>query len=388
MTLQLTRGTSHTFESPPFEESPGGVAILPVDPSSYPQFSITDPEGTIIQQGVSKALNDRIYSTYFHVPVDAPLSYAGGVWRITWIMVSTNNRQIEASLDFEVVDNVEVNEDERAYTYLVRLDRPERLLFRTMQRPAELEVKLLDARGDTVFSANQVANQNVPAQPDEIQEVIDGSQYVYWIDLPVFTASGEYHAIWDWRETTISPLQTSMQVVRVVHKNVWKWFTPLRMMIDKLQKKQGRPQAYTDADIYEYLLRGVAFINAKYPSTSWTLASYPTICGVDSLLLAAAAVWGLRAQHIMAGELAFSYGGQTLSLDLDHTGTYSEAQSVWLQHIDDNARPAKLCVVRQGGNTSVGLRPYGINLATTSRPLRHGAVLSEGAVSLLGLLEL
>jgi len=387
MALQLTRGTGWSFESPPFEEYPGGPAILPVDPSSYPQFVITDPEGTIIQQGVARPLTDRVYTSYFHVPMDAMLSSPGESWRISWVLVSTNGRQIEASLDFDVVDTIDVTEDERAYTYVVRLNRGERLLFRTMQRPEELSVEVLDLSGNVIFTADRRANAGIPAQADEIQEVVEGSQYVYYIDLPNFTTAGEYHAVWDWRQTIVSPLETTMQVVRVVPQGIWQWFTPLRMMIDKLQKKQGRPHAYTDADIYEYLLRGVDAVNAKSPGTSWTLINFPHICGADSLLLAGAALWALRAQYIMEGELAFSYGGQTLSLDLDHTGTYSEAASMWQQWLDDNARPSKLCVLRRGGNTMVGLRPYGINGSTISRPMRGYPNFGGGARTLLALID-
>jgi len=546
MTLHLTRGTGWSFESPPFEESPGGVAILPLDPSKYPQFVITDPDGGIIQQGVCKALTDRVYTSYFHVPMGATLSYPGHPWRISWLIVSASGRQIEASFDFEVVDTVDVTEEERSYTYIVRMDKGERLLFRTMQRPEELSVELIDMNGNIIFTADQRANEGIPAQSDEIQEVVEGSQYIYYIDLPNFTTAGEYHAIWDWRQTLVSPRETTMQVVRVVPQGIWRWFTPLRMMIDKLQKKQGRPHAYTDADIYEYLLRGVDVTNAKAPATSWTLTSFPHFCGADSLLLAGAALWALRAQYIMEGELSFclaagtqvstpeglkpieklvgnllpgfhnkqidlltpdgvqttykvyvskpketvtiktvsgfeitctpnepfykvtgksfrteyawtnaedlqacdlvavypegrlppitgsytwgleeissitsaekqttydvclpetdsplshgfiangfvvhnSYGGQTLSLDLDHTGTYSEAASMWQQYLDDNARPAKLCVLRRGGNTVVGLRPYGIGSSGISRPMRNGGNFSGGAYTLLGLLDM
>lgn len=592
MTLQLTRGTGWSFESPPFEEYPDGPALLPLDPSSYPQFVITDPNGVIVQQGVARSLTNKVYTSYFHVPSDATVSTPTTQWTIEWVLVTANGRQIEASLTFDVVDNVEVGEEERAYTYITRMGKGERLIFRTMELPDELTLEVHDMSDNIIFSADRTANAGINAMDGEIQEVVDGSQYTYYIDVPStsFVAPTEYHALWDWRMTTVSPLETMMQVVRIVPQPIWRWFTPLRMMIDKLQKKQGRPHAYTDADIYEYLLRGVDIVNAKAPGTSWTLLNFPHYCGADSLLLAGAALWALRAQYIMEGELAFcfakgtlvstpqglvpiekligglppglyhrklelitpegvqitdkvyvsepketktvitkngyevtctpnepflvltkdltlewkkvedlhpgdsvaiskeaqkdslpnfvqeslsrvlnprknisqyhhleqylehtqeplqelaptfleklntllkyrfhyeeiesiqdagiqstydvclpttsnflsnsfiangfvvhnSYGGQTLSLDLDHTGTYSEAASMWQQWLDDNARPSKLCVLRRGGNTTVGLRPYGINMASVSRPMRGAANFGQGAYTLLQLLE-
>src|SRR5271166_3543645 len=69
--------------------------LLPVDSTLYPSYTIYDLNNVAVQSGVGQAVaTPGMYKAEFLVPINAPLSNDEKRWRIEWILVSTDNRQV------------------------------------------------------------------------------------------------------------------------------------------------------------------------------------------------------------------------------------------------------------------------------------------------------
>jgi hypothetical protein len=169
--------------------------------------------------------------------------------------------------------------------------------------------------------------------------------------------AGEYLIFWRIRETSVSPEDEIQQLLRVPEMNFWRLSQPLRILIDKLQKRLGWVQAYADSDIYEYILRGMDAANFVQPTTNWTLASVPirSSRGVTTAVLLYAATWGLIAQQILEVELQYDHGGQTVQLTYNHD--YSGILGL-ISGLLDNFKESKQHIYRiANGPGLVGVRP-------------------------------
>jgi hypothetical protein len=134
------------------------------------------------------------------------------------------------------------------------------------------------------------------------------------------------------------------------------------MLIDKVQKKIGHVQAYSDSDMYEYMVRGTEYVNAVNPITGWTLVNWPAQYGMTNFLLMAAAWWGLNAQYLSEGELAFNFSGQTVTLDVDRTGYYSDAMGRLKDYLDTQLQQTKRNMLRRVSVGAIATRPYDFGL--------------------------
>lgn len=92
------------------------------------------------------------------------------------------------------------------------------------------------------------------------------------------------------------------------------------MLIDKLRKKLVTFQAYTEDQIYEFMIRGLGFVNGIEPATNWTLSTIPerVAYGVAEAMLLAAAKYALISQQVLENELSFDHSGQTVTLSVNH----------------------------------------------------------------------
>ncbi len=345
---KVVRGTPVVFEQLFVEED--GTPIVPLDPVAYPSVSIVSPAEEIIQSGVAlNAGSGRWRFTWF-VPADADMMGPDNPWRIDWLVVTNGGRQIERQSNFIIIDNIEASPDERTYTNLTYVGNSERALIKFKNAQEIVQVQLID-------SANVQTNLT-PA----VQTVQSDGFYTYYVDTPPLTATGCYLVVWNTRQTAISPSVTMIQQIRVPDMIFW-WIQPsLRMLIDKVQKKIGHVQAYSDSDLYEYLLRGADYVNAVNPITNWTLVNWPNAFGMTNFLLMAAAWWGLNAQYLSEGELAFNFSGQTVTLDVDRTGAYESAMSRLKEYLDNQLQQTKRNMLRRVSVGAVATRPYDFGL--------------------------
>lgn len=325
---QHARGIQATFEVEFFDDAPNNtVPSVPANAAIHPQWSIIDNLGVQVASGVgSPGSAPGRWQFQWHVPPNADLSTQSKKWRVIWNIVTQTNRQLRETQPFDVIDlrTPDTLEDLRAHAYLVYAGQSERLILRLPRRPDEISVMGFPSVSlqsplpvDTPLFQGSLAGS-------EINETEEQNLFAYWIDTPPLSVLGEYQIVWQYRDTVTSPKITTIQKLIVPPSIFWSLVPGLKTLIDKLQKKGSTIHAYQDADIYEYFNRGIGYLNSASPATSWDMCSFPYSGLTMRFVIEAAALVALQAQHLLAGELQFSFSGQRVSLDLDQAGMYAE----------------------------------------------------------------
>jgi hypothetical protein len=352
---KVVRGVNTIFEQLFLDEV--GDPLVPIDPAQYPSVSIVSPSEEIIQQAVAISLGDGRYRYSWFVPADAELSVTDQNWRIDWILFTAGGRQVSKTQFFTVIDNIVATSEERAYTNLTLENTSERLFLKMAREPSSLSVTLMNTGGQVETYTPVKVNT-------------DGF-IMYYADTSELQV-GSYIATWAIRETPISPSQHFIQQIRVPESQFWFLQPSLRMLMDKVQKKEGHVQAYSDSDMYEYFVRGLGIVNSFNPITMWGFGTISSMAGIDTFLIAAAAWWGLQAQFIAEGELKFNFSGQTITLDTDRTGTYESAISRLGEYIRTELPKVKRNLLRRNSVGSLATRPYDYGLSSVVVPVFRG----------------
>ena len=178
------------------------------------------------------------------------------------------------------------------------------------------------AQVDTVSTDPEKLKKDDPDRAIGMMEK-DG-EYVFWYDTPSL-GTGEFNVFWGLRETAVSSMEYDHQLIRVPHWTYWSLDKSLRMIIDKLQKKMGWVQSYSNDQTLEYILQGIGMVNQVMPATSWQLNSIPTMMdassGVADAIITAATIiapmmnaLGLNSEMSRAlAVLAVGAGAMTVS---------------------------------------------------------------------------
>lgn len=373
--MKLIRSTHVTFEAC-FEEYPSGPAIIPANLDRYPSVVIRDPSGQIVEEGVATRVSDRNYSFEWFVPLDAELTTREQLrtWQAEWNIITLSGQQLRQVTDFDVIDKISVPVEEREWTQIALLGSSERLVVRFERDQLDISLVLVrSVGGNPIFTATEIGGED---EPQKIHKVIDEGQVAYWVDTPALTGTGQYIAIWTTRERKLSRVFHTMQYLRVPEPIFWGVLPELRIFIDKVHKKVGLPQAYTDSDCYEYLNKGIDILNRYTPPTSWVIGSFPfQAYGLQFFWVEAAALWGLGAQYLSEVELGFDFSGQTVQLQYDHTAGYAEMISRLQDDLNENVPKIKTYIRRKSGAGSIGVRPMPGEIGLESRviPIGGGA---------------
>ncbi len=325
---QYARGMGVTFEVDFFEDAPTNTVVaVPSNPSAYPAFAIVDPSGVTVSTGVGTAGSaPGRWQTTYNIPSTAPLSTQTNKWRVVWNMLTGTARQLQQTVPFDVIELRTPNtlEDLRSHAYLVYAGNPETLVLRLPFRPQTLSVQAFSAQSLTSPVPNSTASFSGSLAASTVTEIQEQNLYSYIFETPALTGYGEYQIVWNYKATLTSPSETVVQKLFVPPPVFWSLAPSLKTLIDKLQKKYGTIQSYPDADLYEYFLRGLGMLNGVTPVTNWSLVTFPYASMTTRFLIEGAALWAIKAQHMVAVELAFSFSGQLVTLDVDHTSGYSE----------------------------------------------------------------
>lgn len=358
MQRQVTRGTNVIFAETFFETD--GSVIVPTDPSRYPQISILDPEGTIVQEGLGVQISEGRYQYTWFVPVDAVLNNAAQTWSVVWYMDAHGGRVVNKELQFDVTDVTDITDTERAFSYLTMLGTSERLFLRFRVPQEEIVCTVTAPDGSQILTPATSMNR-----------VDDRGEFVYYFDTPALTKTGDYIVVWQSRQTRISSAVTSVQMLRVP-ENCFYYLAPaLRMLIDKAQKRTGLVQAYSDPDIYEYLKKGVDILNGYNPISSWTISTIPFTAGFETFLTYAAGIYALQAQILGETDInKFSFSGQTATLDVDRTPGYESILQRMQDQLDKNVEKAKIGLMRQRSMSYNANRPYDLSINSLIIPLQ------------------
>lgn len=325
---QHTRGVGVIFEVDFFDDAPtNSTPAVPSNPAQYPAFTIVDPSGVQITSGVgTPGSNPGRWNASWSVPTTAPLSTQTNKWRIVWNMVTQTGRQLQQTVPFDVIElrTPDTLQEVRAHAYVVYAGQSERLVLRLPRRPDVLTVTAFPATSLSNPTPNATAEFSGSLAASTIVEVEEQNLFTYYFDTPALTTLGEYQVVWTYRQTVTSPTDTTVQKLFVPPPVFWSLAPSLRVLIDKLQKKAGAIQAYVDADMYEYFQRGIGILNGTTPYTNWDLCTFPYSAATTRFLIEGAALWAMKAQGLLATELAFSFSGQTVTLDIDQQSGYGE----------------------------------------------------------------
>jgi hypothetical protein len=390
--LTLLRGETHTFNHAFFADSTRNQPLVPKDPANYPSVEIVDVDGQIVATAVAELDGSAGYYKYnFTVPVDAAISEDDRRWQARWYMLTTTNRQVEAVVEFDVRDvdvSIRTTAGEQYEHKLMFMGGVENQLSMVrLSRPYSVEVKIGLASSDTWVREGIV--YPFVSDPDtyELVEAQHGETYIYSYDVPaqissvdVFEAGTVYTVLWTFRETATSAYERLFQTVTVPPRLMFSMMQSLRQVIDKQAADRAKLQAYRDSDLYEYILQGQNIINAWHPYTTWTISGWPAPLG--SHLMLASALYGLNAQHLLETNLQFGFGGQTVTLDYDHTGNLDSAIGRMWSWLEATVPPAKSAVVRRTAATGiVGVRPLRLDrlqdYVMKARPSYYGNSIPE-----------
>lgn len=351
------RGTSIVFEASFVD--PNGVALVVADPNTYPQVQIKDPDDTVVATSIGQNLGGGEYRFEWHVPESAAVNTPDQPWHIEWFFVTITGHTREESEAFDVVDKLESDAEERQQAYLIHDGGYCRPLIRvaTQLRDAAITIKQDTAVLVAVQGVSQSDAETVRTNPQrKIRESNRGGEYVYYYETDNLT-QGEYTVFWSLDESETSPIQTDVQIIRVVPDLVWHYHVDLKILIDKLQKRIGSLQGYSDSDLFSYLQMGLDIINFYPPTTNWILSEIPLegSRGIRAALIYAAAVHALTAQQILEIELSFDHGGQSVTLGYNHDygGVLTALQEQLNKFAEAKPQIFRLC---EGVGTA-GVRP-------------------------------
>lgn len=364
-----TRGELTEFRVSFFADANNTTPLVPISPA-YPAYTIYDLNGIPIQTGVGTTPVSGQWTAQFQVPKDAPLTYfhqapqrygdegqgapltadTSGRYRIEWQMVTDANQQVNFVEEFDVRDIAVTQSLNRELKSLVLAGDPFRLTYRAATLPYLVRMRLVTRGNEACPAVEQTFDSSQPlANQGDLKWVKDGDSYVFYADIAanVTQPNTAYIVIWSVTETSLSMPDNSWNIVTAVNTNLWPLMTSLRMLIDRFQKRVGRLQAFEESDLLEYLGQGLRMVNLSYPTTGYTMDTFPD--DMQELVLLAAGWWGLQAQKLLEVDLAFNFSGQSVTLSVDRTAGLDSSASTMMTLFNERIGPAKMAYVRKAG---------------------------------------
>lgn len=323
-----------------YEDSDSQTPLIPIDVTKYPSYTIYDINNTAVQTGVGQPeASPGTYKATFSIPADAPLSHDEQRWRIEWLLVTPDNRQIDFVEEFDVKDTVIEQSDHRELKFITLCGEDTRVSVRLTHEPSEVKLNVFKGMGNKIVDNIDLNNG--------ILKTVDGDSYVFYYDIPgnLMSPNSVFSVVWSIRDTVSDPNSFVYQSLTSIVPSVLNMVTSVRMLIDKFQKRLGVVQAYEDSDIVEYLVRGNELVNSIYPTTTFSLGFTPGVLNVYLVLFAS--WYGLNAQQLLETDLGINFSGQTVTLDYDHQGALSDVMGRWLEFINNTLPAAKMSIVRR-----------------------------------------
>lgn len=353
----LNRGETHKFQAQFLDD--GGSPLTPLS-SSYPSFSITDINGSLVVSGVGTLTTNGNYHTDFLVSSDAVLSTVNLSWNIKWVFVSDDNgQQIEINQNFGVSDQTkpQVKGQSAEQSFLTLANKPYRAMYVSETDVAELDLEITNVLDDSLILFS------VLDKSDFIKTTDETGAFVFYIDVPNnlipgsdkdYFNQGDYLLTWGYRETSSSSMDFSIQRLSAVSRLIYKVIPSMRMFVDKLKKSmENNIYSYSDSEIWNGMQQGLNLLNSHYPRSRFNITSVPQELG--TYLIYYSAVHLLMQQQILDTELAFDATGQTtsLSLQIEYDGPISRL----VELINERLTQIKYEILRQSNPVGVaGLR--------------------------------
>lgn len=140
-----------------------------------------------------------------------------------------------------------------------------------------------------------------------------------------------------WYSQKVSDYALDMLVV--VDDRVLWLLNRLRALLDKSEKDVTKSWAFTDVDLFMYLVNAIGYFNTVPPVTYYSIQTLPVF--LDDVILELAQLYGIQAQMMYAVDTDIIYNDQGISLTLDHFSKLQSLYGVVAQRILDNIRKVK-----------------------------------------------
>ena len=335
---QHARGTNVVFEADFFEDAPANTSpAVPNNPATDPRWTIVGPDG--VQQGTGVAVAGSQVGRWqfpWTVLESAQLSTQVAKWRVIWSMVS-GSRQLEKTEPFDIIDLIvpDTDKEEHTYGYVIMVGDSARLIMKRPVDSAEVRV-----RGYSTSDITSQAPSETPifdavlnTGPGGVQKTTAGNLFAYYFDTPALLTAQDVHVVWTVRDTLLSPVEQINQRLIVPPRQLWMLAHDLKVIIDKCQKEAGTVYAYPEGALYSYLTNGLGMLSGAPPSTTWNWSSFPMNAQTRMFWIKAGALFALEAQQLLEIDLTVDFGGQTINLNLDRTGSLGEVIQRWTESL-------------------------------------------------------
>lgn len=337
--MRLVRGQHVTFEKTLHNSD--GTALAP---AKQVAVRVKDLNGTVVSQGNALISMDTGNWTYtFIVPPDAPYSDRDHTWTTDWAFTTADGGVVDVVTEFDVVED---RTDLPEQTLLISEKTIENLEFFLPEIASVIKLELIDPGNNVTILTQNTTDFDV-------SPTLEG--YIYTVP---FDSTNRQFGDYLLRLTAKLPSRRQPQievvVARVVPNNFWRIYPSMTTFLDKARKKSTMINAYTQSDVYEYLMRGIGIVNASAPQlTSWTLDHFPmggyywNDMDLSHHLISASCLWGLNCQSLMYSEIQFGFSGQTITLDYDGSSTLAGVMDGLLNDINTKLPVAKELMLRQ-----------------------------------------
>lgn len=316
-----------------------------------PEFIITTPTNITFVSGTgtyNEELGTSMFEVYLVIPVRAPSSTVNSQWSITWYLGS-----VKKTMFFDVQDP-DLTIDE---LYIKELSK-----FTIANRPYNARLIIPDQVSSfalDVYSGNSIVLVDKEVTSEDHRLGTQLSSSLGSTDLVI----GEYSFVWK------TDIQDYYQRILVSPISMLGVINKIRFTIDRVLKSIDEPQTYLDSDLYASILGGIDDINLVHPLTEYTVTDFPSL--LYPFLHYAASIHALNSQYILESDLAFSYSGQSVSLDYDRTSVIESAISRFNEYLTENLPKAKKSMLRTShGQVGLTMGTNGIGSMRIHRNVR------------------
>ena len=329
-----------------------GDPLVPKD-STYPRYSIYDIDNNEVETGSTfETADPGWYGVRFQSRNDAPLSTDELGWRIEWLFIDEDDAYYHKIEDFDLADETISAAEEISQQFIFLASKENRITLRLVTDPFSILLTIYDSAG-TPTAIEEIEYPGV-----DIDKITDGDSFVFAYRIPKNTLEegSIYSAMWEVLELPDSTPDYIWQKIVAVHWRVLNMIPNLRMLIDKIQKKYGTVQAYTDADLTNYAEQGLGMLNGWHPLSQYSYSTLPNQLAIFHLIMSAC--YGLNAQFMLELDSAFSFSGQAVTLDYDRTGGIESTITRLMDYVTNNLSKAKTAIIRSQSLGTVSVRPY------------------------------
>lgn len=385
-----TRGEEASITVGFFEDFGETVPRPPID-GDQPSYTILSPSGEIIATGAANAVEESPgrYRVVWSVPEDAELSRTSEKYECSFIFIDVSGNTSQLDIEFEVGPREVVRDTEKDKGYVVYRGRGATITNRRKREPFSISVAVY--AGGNVDRPVGTVRSVLDMTPERLR---DGDTWVYRdsVDKDMLEADTTYVVLWEIQETETSIPVIETELIQVLDMTWVPYFHAFDAMVNKVRARATAMQSWSLYEKFECLKQGFNMVNGWHPNNvTWTMTTFPhSVLG--PYVLFGAQMWAMNMLYQAEGLTQFSFGGQSVTLDYDHTGWVDATYSRAMDYINSNLTRDKTGVMRRASKTAIVTgRPMSgqwrdrVIVPMTSNLSANGSSLLQ-MVSALGLL--